>query len=320
MPAQQALWLPNLTEADFKDLGLTHSEVIPEYPLDSIKGRIQIRDIKHVAPPTRVNEYAQRMKVEQTPPGLITQDGYIVDSNTRVAAAHKIKRAHLPVVMVEVDYEGANQRTKAKLEALAAKANRHGETLDKGEKMKAVRELVADGWTSEMISRFVGVTAAVVTKMRDEVTAQEKFDKLGMASNGNLQGASLRALGKVADLNDEPFKALSTLAADAGLNSPEIKELATKVREAGADSLALALLDEERKQRTPQIEERRLTGSGKPPVPRMLRQHLGFVTKYSGNEGQLVERGSSYIETHIETLEKAITVLQSALARQKAEL
>jgi NAD kinase len=69
---------------------------------------------------------------------------------------------------------------------------------------------------------------------------------------------------------------------------------------------------------TDRIREHSLTGVTKPPVARMLRQHLGFVTKFVGDEAQLVETNDEVIQQHLEALRVAIAVLQAALVAQEA--
>jgi ATP-dependent protease HslVU (ClpYQ) peptidase subunit len=316
---QEVLWLPNLSESDFEKLGLEFSPVVAEYDLDEIKDRVQIRSEKHVAPAARVKEYAQRMKAEQTPPILVTEDGYVVDGNTRIKGARKNGRKHLPAVVVKAHWKGADDSTRARLEALAAKANRHGEPLDKKEKRLAVRELVKENWTNEMISMFVGVVPAMITEIKDEIAAENKFARVGIATNGSIvKDTSLRALGKAADLNDEPFTLLARLTTDAGLNAIEVRSLAKGVREAGSDAAAISLLDEERKARKAQIDEKRLTGHGRPPVSRQLRQHLGFVNKYGQDGEALVERNPEYQEAHLQAMKTAINVLSVAIVKQEA--
>lgn len=316
--AAVAPWLPNLSETDFEKLGFTIGPVVAEYDLDAITERVQIRDAKHVAPTARVKEYAERMKVEQTPPILVTRDGYLVDGNTRIKAARKNGRKHLPAVVIDIDYHGGDARTLARLEALAAKANRHGEPLDKTEKREAVRELVRDGWANDVISMFVGVVTSVIGQIKDEIAAEDKFARVNFVPNGKVREASLRALGKAADLNDEPFLLLTQLTGDAGLNTPEIRSLAKKVREAGSDTAAISLLNEERKLRQAQIEEKALTGYGKPPMSRQLRQHLGFVNKHGQDGDKLVERNPDYMDAHIEAIKTSMDVLASTLSKQEA--
>jgi ParB-like chromosome segregation protein Spo0J len=309
--------LPNLTAADFSRLSLEVFEFVPEFDISTLDERVQIRDIKHVGPAPRVNEMAARMKDEPTAPILVTRDGVTVDGNTRVKGAKKLKRKFLPAVVLDVEYKTADPKLKLRVDALAAKANRHGLALDAKEKREIVSAAVNEGWTQDIIGMFVGVTPAVITQIRDEIAGIDKLKRVGMSPNGVIKGGTLRALGKVApDLNDAPFKAVAELAADAGFNSAEIRDLAKRAKGAGSDVGALDLIAAERTQNEGRIAEHKLTGAGKPPIPRMLRQHLGFVTKYSTSPESLIEQGI-YAEQHLATLRDAQTVINAAIERQE---
>jgi hypothetical protein len=309
--------LPHITEEDITQLGFKIREFVPEYEIAKLKDRVQIREERHVAPKANVMEYAERMKNEPTEAILVTADGYTVDGNTRIAAAKKIKRQFLPAYVLEVNYDEADQKTKDRVEILAARANRHGTPLDKREKRKAVRGCITQGWKTDMIGYYIGVTPSAVTQVKNEIAAEDKMKKIGMSENG-LSGASLRALGQIAEVNDKPFEEIAKLASDAGLNAGEIKALGKQVREAGADKTALDLIKAERVAREESIQELKLTGSSSPPPARKLKQHLGFINGYSERPGVLVEPNPEYVDEYVEALEASVATLAAVLREQKA--
>lgn len=308
--------LPNITQSDLDKLSLSIDSFVAEYDLGRLKERVQVREEKHVAPSTRVQEYAARMKSEPVPPILVTLDDYIVDGNTRIGAAKKNKRGFLPAVVLAVSWETATGKEKMRVLALGAKANRHGEPLDKREKREIVSEAVKQGWTQDVIGMMVGVTPAVVAQIQDEVRAVEKLERVGISPNGT-GAASLRALGKIASMNDEPFRQIVLLATDAGLNSTEIKDLAKRAKEANSDQGALAVINADREQSAERIAEKKLTGAGKPPLARQLRQHLGFLQRNGENAERLVERSEIYAAEHLAALRVAQNLLTELIEEQK---
>lgn len=309
--------LPNVTQQDLDKLSLTVHSFVAEYDLTKIKGRIQVRNDKHVAPAARVQEYAARMKAEPVPPVLITLDDYINDGNTRVAAAGKNKRGFLPAIVLNISWETATDKEKMRLLALAAKANRHGEPLDKREKREIVSDAVKQGWTQDVIGMMVGVTPAVVAQIQDEVKAIEKLERVGLSPNGQIGTTSLRALGKVASLNDEPFKEIVKLATDAGLNGVEIRDLAKRAKDTGSDQAALDVIEKDRAQSAERIAEHKVTGTGKPALARQLRQHLGFLTKNAESADLLLERSELYAGEHLAVLQAANSLLTQLIADQE---
>ena len=168
-------------------------------------------------------------------------------------------------------------------------------------------------WTNDNIARAVGLKPASVTMIRKEIEAEAKLGRVGLPVDA-VRGASLRALGSkdVVALNDEPFRALATLAADAGLNAAEIVDAAKKAHEAGSDAGALVILGEMRTENKVRIDEHTLTGQGRPPLARQLRQHLGFITRFAGHEEDLAETNPAAFEQHLEALTVSIAVLIKA--------
>ena len=66
------------------------------------------------------------------------------------------------------------------------------------------------------------------------------------------------------------------------------------------------------------LAEFHLTGTSKPKPPSLLRQHLGFVLKYEGTPGALVEFGPDYKESHLDVVRRSVTVLQAVLTAQES--
>jgi hypothetical protein len=315
---------PGTKSAAIKEIdrvGFKYEEVA-QYDLSqlSVDRRVQVREPKHYAPKDAVEQYAIQMGETEFPPIVVTSDGWIVDGNTRVGARLKRKEKFNPALVLDVVYNNATERQRDDLHVLAATLNsQNGTRLTAKEARNAAAWFIERGVKPELIARAIGLRPSSITAVRKEIEASKKLAKVGMDDNGDLKGASLRALGAkdVINLNDVPFKELASLAGDAGLNASEIVAAAKAARETGSDSGALEYLAKEREEFGDRIREKSYTGASRPPVSRQLRQHLGFVTKFSGREHELLETDPKVFNTAIETLENAITVLQTLLAIQQ---
>lgn len=285
-----------------------------------VSRRVQVREPAHYAPKESVERYAIQMGEVAFPPIVVTSDDWIVDGNTRVGAKLKRKEKFSPALVLTVAWEGASAKQRNELSALAATLNAtNGTPLTAKETREVAAKFIQLGWKAEQIGRAIGVAPSGITAVKKEIDAAAKLRRVGMNPNGGVKGASLRALGSkdVLALNEAPFRDLATLAADAGLNASEITSTAKAARETGSDTAAMDLIAKERAELGDRIRERELTGIGKPPMSRQLRQHLGFVTKFASREQELLETDPKVNATHVEALTTAVAVLSEVLRMQK---
>jgi hypothetical protein len=309
---------------EIERLGFEYTEDA-QYDLEQLSSdrRVQCRETGHYAPKESVARYAVQMSHTPFPPIVVTQDGWIVDGNTRVGAMLLRKEKFFPALVLNATYGRASQKTQDELLALAATLNaQNGVPLTAKETRVVVRRFIALGWLNEQIGRAIGVKASTVTQVRKEVDAEQKLEKVGLAVNGGkdaIKGASLRALGAkdVLALNDTPFKTLAELARDADFNAKEIIDAAKEAKAAGSDTAALEHLEGLKTEMRDRIRQKTLTGVGKPPVARQLRQHLGNVVKHAGHENDLLETNPDEVAKHIAALKSAITILTKVLSMQE---
>jgi hypothetical protein len=319
IPTPKPSWV-----VEIERLGFGFKEVA-QYDLSKLdtSRRVQVRDTSHYAPKDEVERYAIQMAHSEFPPIVVTSDDWITDGNTRAGACEVRGNKFFPAIVLDVEWATATQKRKDELRALAATLNsQNGRALDRKEARAMGRTLVGMGWKSEQIGRALGITAGVVGQVKKEIDAEKKLTKVGLDGNGSLKGASLRALGvqQVLDLNDKPYREVAVLAADAGLNAKEIVALAKEAKAKGSDDDALALITATRAELSERIKDQQLTGKSKPPAARLLRQALGGVVKYAGQELSLVETNPEAIPQHVEMLTTAVAVLQEALRLQERPL
>lgn len=300
-----------LVEIERLNFGYTE---VSQYNLDnlSIDRRVQVREVKHYAPSENVNQFAIQMGESVFPPIVVTSDGWIVDGNTRVAARLKRKEKFSPAIVLDVEYNSSSPKQKNMLFGLAATLNAQGgERLTSKETREVAEKLINLGWKTDQIGRAIGLKASGVTAVKQELAAAEKLERVGIKVNGSAGSAPLRALGSgpAIDLNDVPFKELAELSMDAGFNVAEIKAAAKAAKDARSDEAAIEFIRAQRVENGDRIAEKKLTGKGKPPMARQLRQHLGFVTKFAGREQELVETDPANTAAHIAVLEAAVKVL-----------
>lgn len=306
---------------EIERLGFDWSEVA-DFDLTRLSPdrRIQVREPKHYAPKDSVQRYAVQMGETPFPPIVVTSDDWIVDGNTRVGARLLRKEKFCPAIVLDVAWGGANRKRQNELHALAATLNAsNGVPLTGRETREVATRLVELGWKTEQIGRAIGLKSSSVTQVKREIDAAAKMRRVGLNPNGAVGGPSLRALGAkdVVALNDVPYKELASLAADAGLNASEIKDTAKEMRDTGSDQGAIDAVSELRMELGDRIREKELTGSGKPPVSRQLRQRLGFIKKFAEREQELLETDPKVNETHTEALTEAVVVLIEVLRMQR---
>lgn len=321
MPTSSALTKPTAI-TEIERLGFSFTEVA-EYDLTNVdyNRRVQVREAKHYNPKELVERFAVQMGEIAFPPVVMTADGWVLDGNTRIEARRRLRKEKFsPAIVLDVAWEGATEKQRNTLLLLAATLNSNaGAALTAKEAREATKSGIALGWKAEQIARAIGIKPAGVSQVKREIDAEEKLARVGLSSNGDIRGASLRALGgkDVVSLNDVPYRELAKLAGDAGLNASEIASTAKEMRATGSDEAALSHVNDLRVELRDRIRERELTGTGKPPVSRQLRQHLGFIIKFHTREQELLETDPKVSPKHIETLESALAVLGEVLKLQK---
>ena len=293
-------------------------------PADASK-RVQIRDEKHNAPASEVTKYAAAMKRgEKFSPVIMTRDNYVADGNTRAHAAAKNKYPTIQALILDDDYEGANENTRVRLAALGAAFNvRNGKGIDRNEIRNAV-EFIGNNpsYDATRIAALIGLTELAVRGILAEKRVRERAKKMDIHLNGNLGAGQLRKIGSAdKGLNDAPFKELLLLTDDADLSPGEIAALIRDLKAAKSDDAALTILETEREARRQQIAERKATGKpGKPAAPAKLRQSLGFLLGYKGKQlilEEMVEHNPNTRKEHLNQIEDASLLLAQLIELQR---
>ena len=293
-----------------------------EYPLPDLAHRVQIRSEKHYAPAKMVSQIrAALARGDKFAPVIVTEDGHLVDGNTRVTAAMANKFPTVPAVILDVTFDGAKDSELRRLYTLGAGCNaRHGQGIDREEIRRAVDHLSSDpNYSATRIAALIGVTDRMVQALMAEKKARSRAEALGVHTNGSVNAAKLRTLGRASEyIKDQPFKQLFTLVEDSGLSAKEIGDVVGKMREAKSDAGASAVVASELEARKDQIAEYKASGKSVPPAAAKLRQRLGFILGYKANPRDLVEHNRTLATDHKATIEDAIAVPSEVVKAQGA--
>jgi hypothetical protein len=304
--------------AEIEALGFRYNAV-PQFDLTKLsdKARIQVRDTRNYAPKDMVERFAAQMASSKFPPIVVTSDYWLVDGNTRTAAAAKRRQMFFPALVLDVAWESATTRQRDELFALAATLNsRGGKPLESKERREVAARFIALGWRADQIARYIGVPVTRLAGIKRQIEAETRLRKVG-ADPAKVE-KKLNVLGSATALalNDEPYRQLAAIIPAADLTATETESLARRMKDSGSDSSALALVAATEREMADRIRQTSLTGRGKPPASAMARKFLGNVTKYEGRERELVELNPDAIQLHKETLRRAIAVLQAVLKEQ----
>ena len=289
-----------------------------EYPTPDPARRVQIREEVHYTPRAMVMQIAAaQARGDKLPPVVVTKDGYLIDGNTRTAAARHNKYPALQALVLGDTYEGCTEKVERRLQLLGAAFNaRHGKGIDRQEIRRAVEKIGADtSYDGTRIAALIGVTDATVKGLLAEMRARKRADEAGLHLNGSVGATVLQKLGQASEkLNDEPFLQVTKLAQDTGMTKGELSTVIKEMHDSGSDDGALRVVDEHRRARREQIAEYRASGKSKPPPAAKLRQRLGFILDFEAKPAELVERNPEVGGRHRVEIERAISVLQAVLA------
>lgn len=325
--------------------GITHKGALPDHALMPVKlveklgftdwtfhydydtpadvhRRVQIRDDGHYAPTTEITKLGDALKRgDDLPPIILTRDGYLIDGNTRVMAAQKIRFPKINAVVINDNYAGGTDGTRTLFHLLGAAFNtRNGRGIDRHEIRKAVIAVGKDGgYDATRIAALLGASERYVQNVLVEERARTRAAQIGHEISDTVPSSLLQKLGGAsAKLNDAPYLELTRLTQDTGLTNDELRELIQRVVGAGSDNAALAVLAQERATRREQIREHTAGRKTKPPLAAQLRQRLGFILEYNADPNRLVEHSPNFTAQHLDALRASITTLQAVVAAQEA--
>ena len=304
---------------EIERVGLKY-QFVPLYDLTQLdkSRRVQVRESDHYAPATNVRQYAEAMRGgAEFPPIVVSSDAYIIDANTRIEAAKVIRQPTLPALVITAPFETGSAETKAKYRALAATLNQlGGQRLTTAEAKDAAIVLLELGWTIANISRALGLSQQIANRLKKEAAARARMGQLGIIPP-KAEYLAICGATALLNLNDEPYRRMVLLIADANLSHREAMEITNRLAKAGSDAAALDILTQYRASLEERIRIHALTGNGKPSQAAIFRRALGQILGVQGREEQAVESDQSLCAAHLQKCEAARDMLEEIIRLQR---
>jgi ParB-like chromosome segregation protein Spo0J len=269
--------------AKLREWNLTY-EIVADFPLDRVRrdDESQVRQLAHIAPALRVEEYAQQMRNgAMFPPILLMTPDLLIDGNTRLKAAQRIGRHTFPAIIVDT-------KTREMARILAASLNQMGgERLTPEEAHEAALLMMRSGYPDTAISRELGRDIAQVRRWRTQRDVEHRAERLGLGDE--IQQIPRGTRGLLAGVtHEQPFVETTRLLAEIRPVEKQAKEIITEVQQATSDQAALDLVARFRDDFAP---------AGPPPHAStrkdlaLVRAAIATVIKHQSSLDTVINRG-----------------------------
>lgn len=281
--------------------------------------RLQVRDLKKVAPPRRVARYAQDMKNgDLFAPIIITRDGWIVDGNTRVEACRKIGRTTIHAFRLDVDYERATPIQKKNLTDLGAGMNEmNGEGMPAGRMRELIMLHYTEGDDAQKLAARLHYPVKAVHRVFKIMEGQRTIQRLGVEDpEGRLKYGhfELAGLWSPDKMTDPVVGNLFQLAVDASFTRAEVNALGRRVIALTTEVEKLDLIDTEKRANQARID----SGSrGAPSSSGKFRQGLGVILSFRNDPSTAAEPvDAEVMDREIREIKEARALLDTVLKEQ----
>ena len=309
--------LPPYAQADhlrIKSYGFSWA-YFAERRLAEASHRVQVRDIKQLAPPQRVNMYAIALKRgDQFPPVIVTADGYLVDGHTRTEAARKIGWTTFPTFVVDVNYSDAPASVRKQLQKLGAGFNNtHGQAMTGKDIARIISDVGEQDTSPKELARELHISESTANTHLNAARTRKRAEKVGVKLDETLTPSHLRLFGnKTKYFSDDVFREFITLTQDAHLTIAATTDLAKRLEVTGTEHEKMELLAVERSGYHNVIDG----GSVSPSKAAKLRQSLGFLLRQEDPD-TLAEQDPHASRMHIRTVRDAWERLDKILLAQE---
>jgi hypothetical protein len=284
--------------------------------------RIQVRNIKYLAPPGEVSRYAQSLRHgDLMPPVIMTADKYLVDGHTRTEAARKIGWDTFQTIVLDVKYEDITAPMYKQLLKLGTGFNNtHGRAMNAQNLADLIEQIADEDERPRDLARELHLPDNMTATVVNAVKARRRANALGVTLTGVLSNSHLKMFGAKSDRYTGPvFMEMLALSQDARLTTPQVFDLMKRVDGVDTEAGRMALLRSERDAFTDVIRQYRGRSSD---VPRRapsrsgkLRQYLGYLVNTAPDK--LVELNLAEAEHHLASMENARENLNKVIDLQK---
>jgi hypothetical protein len=267
----------------------------------------QVRQADASAPRGEVQQYAAQLGVGADFPAVLIrkQDRLLFDGNTRY-------EAHILAKVPLIDIYEVDVQSPRVMKRLSIAINQtQGKRCSKQDIMNYLDSLNGSVVDPEQFIRDTGWSKTSLLKYQGLREASHRLEDAGEIPRRKVNDAVILHTNSVRQVH--PFIRFYRLAEDANLKAADAKLIARAVREASSEDAMLSILDQEREQRKPQIEEVRAGFAPGQTVTGMLRLHCGWIVKQG--PAKLDDLNLATREESRNWLERAHRTLTSALAR-----
>jgi len=285
----------------------------PDWKIADPDHRVQIRPIEQLAPPREVSKYAVDLKRgDRMPPVIMTNDGYIVDGNTRTEACRKIGRKTYPTFILDVNYSDATESQRKQLQTLGASFNlTHGRGMNMTAVAAIIESITYDDTSPKQLATQLHISENTANTYLNAAKTRRRARRLGVELNGALTNSHLRLFGnKAKHFSDPVFKNFIELTQDAHLTVPATTMLAKRLEVMGEENERLDLIATEREAYSNVIQG----GEGNPSKAAKLRQSLGFLIREDADV--LAEQNPLAARLHTKTIRQAYEQLEKIMNAQ----
>jgi lambda repressor-like predicted transcriptional regulator len=247
------------------------------------------------------------------PPVVLSADGWLIDGNTRTAAADRLGWITYPAFVLDFNYNGAPAALLEQIFELAAVLNlTHGDNLDRANVEEVIARLAKDDTSPLDLARRLGVSRNMVQNVLYARTGRLRAERLGISYDAaHISRTHMADLGRENDtITDVVFSRLLELSITGKLSSTEQAVVIKLVRAATTEPAKLAAIEAEGADRDG-IRSGRAT---KPRPSAQLRQALGKVI--NRDPGELVETNPARFTAHRQAIRAAQDALAKILDRQ----
>jgi ParB-like chromosome segregation protein Spo0J len=280
-------------EAKLLDWNIPY-EYDPEMPIAEIRRveAAQTRTLEHLADASQIERYTAQMEAGAVfPPILLLNRDLLLDGNTRLAAAKKLRRKTIPAFHADFP-NGELGRSFA-----AALNQQNGRPLSTEEAHRAALSLLSFGHTEESVAREIGYSRTAIGHWRKEKEFSERT-KLTRTEN-KAAGISRIDQRKLADIKlSTPFAAVLDLVADVRPKTSLVTELVKAVQQAPSEADALEVVAKHRAEMVPAGPPPHRTAAA--PELQAVRRSLPQLVNAAHNPMLLLESADDRKHTSID--------------------
>jgi hypothetical protein len=272
-------------EAKFKEWNLDY-RFESALPVDGVRVAewAQVRDasLKHIAPNDEVEEYRQQMaNGAQFPPIVLMAPDVLIDGNTRLEAAKRLRRKSTPAYLVDL-------ASVPIAKSLAAALNQMGgKRLTPEEAALSAQTMMGMGFADEAIAREIGRSVEQVRYLRNQMEFEERSQKLKIEGLASRIAKDTRA--RINSIkHDPPFAAMADFIAEVQPAKKTVSDLLKQVQAAQSDAEAIDVIVAQKRELQPAgpPPQRKATVS---PQVRQVSLHLAGILNISDDPTLLLD-------------------------------